>query len=186
MMVPALCDVTIDNLSGAFYLMDARLASVTASARPVATRPGAAKLSEILLLLNEDVDPRHGAHGLSNATLARCGNPLDALAREQVETAAQAWRTGLFDLSAPYNADGLTPTVMGTYRFLMSFGPRAIDLRGLNVHAVNGMHLATILRSTYSWRGEIPGWREAVIVACKALERGGFSVEDAAGDLLED
>jgi hypothetical protein len=68
----------------------------------------------------------------------------------------------------------------------MSFGPQEIDLRGLNAHVVNGMHLIAILRSTYSWRAEVPGWHEALAVARQALERRGLSVEDAAGDLLGD
>ena len=184
-MIPVLSNAAIDNVSSAFRLMDANLAAA-ASVRVQGNWGSAAKLWEMIRQSHDEDRPGYGVHGLSNATLVGPGNPLDVLAREQVEAAAQAWRAGLFSLDAAHNADALTPTVMGAYRFLMSFGPRSIDLRGLNVRSVNGMHLAAILRCTHPWRGEVPGWRDALAVACRALERSGLSVADAAGDLLED
>jgi len=185
-MVPALSNATIDNVSSTFRLMEATLASTATSVRTHGNWPSAAQLWEMLHQWLDDDRLGYGVQGLSNATFAGAGNPLDALARQQVEAVAQAWRAGLFGLTGAHNADGLTPTVMGAYRSLMSFGPRGIDLRGLNVYSVNSMHLAAILRCTHSWRGEVPGWREALAVACQALERSGLSVEDAVGDLLED
>ena len=184
-MLPVLSNAAINNVSSAFRRMDAT-AGVATSVRTHGNWPNAAGLWEMGRQWLDDERLRHGIQGLSNAVFAGAGNPLDVLARQQVEAAAQSWRAGLFDLNGAHNADGLTPTVMGAYGSLMSFGPRGVDLRGLNVDSVNGMHLAAILRCTHSWRGEVPGWREALAVACQALERSGLSVEDAAGDLLDD
>lgn len=185
MMVPVLSNATIDNISAAFRFRDAAAAGAGSSVQTLGNWPSVARRWDMRRQRLDDEGRVHSAPGLLNATFIRLENPLDALANQQEDAIAYTWRAGLFSLTASHGADDLTPTVMGAFRSLMSFGPRAVDLRGLNVHTVNGMHLVAILRSTHSWRGEVPGWREALTVACQALERSELSVEDAAGDLLD-
>jgi hypothetical protein len=67
---------------------------------------------------------------------------------------------------------------------LLAYGPAAIDLRGLPVDRVNGMHLAVVLRATFSRKAQTPGWDQALVIAQAALQRDNISVASALGGLL--
>ncbi|MDF5776545.1 hypothetical protein [Pseudomonas syringae] len=75
--------------------------------------------------------------------------------------------------------DSLTVTAETALEAVMEFGPTIIpanDLYGIQIH---GEQLATLLRATYSWRGEIPGWNNALRVARSKLAEQGIDPDDA-------
>jgi hypothetical protein len=77
------------------------------------------------------------------------------------------------------DVDGLTITAETALEAVLEFGPAIIptnDLGGIQVH---GEQLATLLRATYSWRDEIPGWDHALGVAKLRLAEQGIDPDDA-------
>ena len=58
-------------------------------------------------------------------------------------------------------------------------GPTAISLTQLDATRVQGEHLATILRVTFKWRAQVPGWNSALSIAEAALRRQGIKPEEA-------
>ena len=75
--------------------------------------------------------------------------------------------------------DSLTLTAETAIEAVIEFGPAIIpasDLDGIQIH---GEQLATLLRATYSWRDEIPGWDHALGVAKLKLAEQGIDPDDA-------
>lgn len=75
--------------------------------------------------------------------------------------------------------DSLTVTAETALEAVIEFGPSIIpanDLDGIQIH---GEQLATLLRVTYSWRDEIPGWDHALGVAKLRLAEQGIDPDDA-------
>lgn len=77
------------------------------------------------------------------------------------------------------DVDSLTVTAEAALDAVSEFGPDIIpagDLSGLQIH---GEHLATLLRATYVWREQIPGWRDALDTARQSLTAQGVDPDDA-------
>ena len=77
------------------------------------------------------------------------------------------------------SADSLTVTAETALEAVIEYGPKVIptnDLDGIQIH---GEQLATLLRATYSWRDEIPGWDHALSVAKLRLAEQGIDPDDA-------
>ncbi|MCG9027008.1 hypothetical protein LH462_11410 [Laribacter hongkongensis] len=121
---------------------------------------------------------------------AHIGEPRSQLDREGYSTAKESsekqaralaaqWGKFLLDPQAPYDADALTETVDPLFDALSRLGAGAIDLRGLSPERANGVHLAVVLRATFSTRELTPGWDEALEVARKALQRDHLDETDA-------
>ena len=75
--------------------------------------------------------------------------------------------------------DSLTVTAETALEAVIEYGPKVIptnDLDGIQIH---GEQLATLLRATYSWRDEIPGWDHALSVAKLRLAEQGIDPDDA-------
>jgi hypothetical protein len=109
------------------------------------------------------------------------------IVRRQSETGATAlaakWKAMLLDRNAPVNAKALTATVKPIFQALSWFGAGAVDLSDLPVESVNGMHLAVILRATYSRKSQTFGWDRALDVAREALKRDGINEAHALAGL---
>jgi hypothetical protein len=90
-----------------------------------------------------------------------------------------AWQRYLFDPSASSDVDALTETAESVLEALTKYGPTGVSLIGLDEDNVQSEHLATILRTTYKWRSQIPGWNASLVVAAAALKRAGISPADA-------
>jgi hypothetical protein len=95
-----------------------------------------------------------------------------------------AWRKHVCDAEASPDIDALTETAEAVMTLLAEYGPTRLNLRGLNAAAVQGEHLATLLRATFSWRSQVPGWSEALNVAKVALMRTGIDPEEALFGLI--
>ena len=89
------------------------------------------------------------------------------------------WQYNVFNPAAPVDVDSLTETADSALDFVAAFGPTSIRLTGLNPAQVQGEHLATLLRVLSTWRNEIPGWHDALLVDSAALERAGIDPKDA-------
>jgi hypothetical protein len=77
------------------------------------------------------------------------------------------------------DVDDLTITAETALEAVIEFGPAIIptnDMAGIQIH---GEQLATLLRVTYSWRNEIPGWGAALEVARLRLAEQGVDPDDA-------
>ncbi len=105
-------------------------------------------------------------------------------AAEAALVLAAQWKTSLLDRAAGRRSRDLSRTVEPVMEALLSFGPAAIDLRDLPADRVNGMHLAVVLRATFTRRAQTPGWNQALAVAQAALRRDNISVDSALSGLL--
>ena len=75
--------------------------------------------------------------------------------------------------------DSLTVTAETALEAVIEFGPSIIPARDLDGIQIHGEQLATLLRATYSWREEIPGWNYALSVAKLKLAEQGIDPDDA-------
>jgi hypothetical protein len=91
----------------------------------------------------------------------------------------EQWRRYVFDPAATTSVDALTETVEAALDFLVQYGPKAMSLTGLQPNAVQGEHLAALLRASSTWHADIPGWHEAVQVASEAVRIAGIDPADA-------
>ncbi|MNX82943.1 hypothetical protein D3C86_1146860 [compost metagenome] len=103
----------------------------------------------------------------------------DAVAPEIVP-----WKKLVLNPSAKIDAASLSETTMPLFQALADGGPQSIDLADLPLERVNGVHLAVVLRATFSRKHEVSGWHEALHKARTALRRDGISEEDALMGLL--
>jgi hypothetical protein len=102
---------------------------------------------------------------------------------EETKALAAKWMSLMLDKSAPVNANALTKTVKPLFEALSRYGAGAVDLRGLRAEQVNGVHLAVVLRATFSRKQQTLGWEHALSVARDALRRDGLEDDDALAGL---
>lgn len=103
---------------------------------------------------------------------------------DAIREIAVHWKKYLFNLSASAGVDELSETIDGVYEAIDLFGPGAINLTSLSSMEVNGEHLAAILRATFPFKKQTPGWDGALNLAIKALERESIPINDALAGLL--
>lgn len=77
------------------------------------------------------------------------------------------------------DVDSLTITAETALEAVLEFGPAIIPTNDLNGIQVQGEQLATLLRATFLWRDEIPGWNHALGVAKLKLTEQGIDPDDA-------
>jgi hypothetical protein len=139
------------------------------------------------------VDTVSGARFFALATRPGSqASPLDSDGFHQVrqhscgeaKELAEQWKKLVLDRNAAVNANGLTSTVKPLFQALSRLGPGAIDLRGLPTDKVNGVHLAVVLRATFSMKTRTPGWEEALGIARNALKRDCIDEADALSGLI--
>lgn len=102
----------------------------------------------------------------------------------QSEPVMVAWRKYVCDVAASADVDALTETAEAVLDSIQAHGPALFNLKGLHAVAVNGEHLATVLRTSFTWRDQVPGWHEALRVAEVALTQAGVDPEDALFGLI--
>jgi hypothetical protein len=91
----------------------------------------------------------------------------------------KSWQRHLTNPAASGDVDALSETAQSVFETLAKYGPTGIALVNLDPTAIHGEHLATILRATFKWRGQVPGWSESLAVAEQALTRAGINPTDA-------
>ena len=89
------------------------------------------------------------------------------------------WQRYLLDPAASTDVDALSESVESVLETIDKDGPAAISLLQLDSTKVQGEHLATILRTTFRWRAQVPGWNSALAIAEAALRREGINPEEA-------
>jgi len=104
--------------------------------------------------------------------------------RDAIDESAANWKRYILDLSAPTDVDALSETIDSIYDAIDRYGSGAVNLATLPADAVNGEHLAAILRSTYPFRNQIIGWHHARDIAIKALQGASIDINDALAGLL--
>lgn len=96
------------------------------------------------------------------------------------------WKKLVLNPTAKADAASLYETTMPLFQALADGGPQSIDLTDLPFERVNGVHLAVVLRATFSHKHEVLGWQEALHKARMALRRDGLSEQDALMGLLRE
>lgn len=91
---------------------------------------------------------------------------------------ANVWRTRLLTRSGPDDVDAISETVESVIDALTWFGPRSVSLDVFDVCYANASHLVAVLRTTFNWRNEVPGWREALHAAPGVLAEQGLNPDD--------
>lgn len=115
--------------------------------------------------------------------------PEDLYLQEVMKAHARAaatvrWQRFVLDPSASSDVDALSETVESVFDAMAAYGPSFIVLSGLSPATVQGEHLAAVLRTTFVWRSEVPGWNDALTVAAQALAAAGVDPGDALFGLL--
>lgn len=125
-----------------------------------------------------------GAKGLIPTPIAQgsfAGS--EARVRERVlellvsEQRAGLWRQHLLDKSSSTDVDCISETVDSVLEAVDVFGPSRVDLGALDLRYANAEHLVAVLRSTFVWRNELPGWKEALAVAPELLQESRLDPE---------
>lgn len=118
------------------------------------------------------------------------GGDVSAVAAAQSQAAetmsifAVQWKASLLDRTAGRRSRDLSKTVEPVMQALLALGPSAIDLRDLPLDRVNGMHLAVVLRATFTQRAQTPGWTQALSIAQAALRRDNINETSVLSGLL--
>lgn len=102
----------------------------------------------------------------------------------KITEAKREWSRYLLDPKSSVDVDQISETVDHLYDAVFEYGPAAIDLRGLFPDAVNGEHLAAILRATSAWSNSVLGWTPALKVAEQALRLNKQNPYDALVGLV--
>jgi len=91
---------------------------------------------------------------------------------------AARWEVYLNDVSASVDVDDISETVEAVLDAISQYGLGSLSFSGLNAEQVNGEHLAAMLRTTFTWRDQIDGWRQGLETASLALERSGLDPDE--------
>jgi hypothetical protein len=94
------------------------------------------------------------------------------------QEATSKWLARVLDKSLAPSSSELTKTVKAVFGALSQFGPEAVNLRHLP-EAVNGVHLAVVLRSTADELENTQAWKDALALAERVLVRDGTDPQDA-------
>jgi hypothetical protein len=89
------------------------------------------------------------------------------------------WQRYLSNPAASGDVDALSETARSVFETLAKYGPTGVGLVNLDPTRTHGEHLATVLRATFKWRSQVPGWNEALSVAAEALKGAGINPTDA-------
>ena len=101
------------------------------------------------------------------------------------KTLSQQWKRLVLDKRADVTSKALTATVKPLFQVMTNYGVAAIDLEDLpDADGINGVHLAVVLRATFSYRDRTRGWDSALCKARKALSRDGIDEKDALVGLI--
>jgi hypothetical protein len=85
-----------------------------------------------------------------------------------------SWYNRIHDRSLGYSANDLTPTVRSVFADMAR--EKSVDLS--NLGHVNPVHLAVVLRATFTQKDSVRGWDEAVVVARKTGIEDGLDPTD--------
>lgn len=85
------------------------------------------------------------------------------------------WRANLSNPSADGSVDAISDTVDSLLEAIEFGGPSLVKLDNLNFEFINAEHLIAILRTTFTWKEEVPGWRAALNAAPAILEKQGLN-----------
>jgi hypothetical protein len=118
-------------------------------------------------------------HGFANLPLKEPLIAPTAGPAAKLAALVTLWQRHVLNPAASVDVDALTETVEAAMDVIFEFGPGALSLVGLKPEAVQGEHLATLLRASSSWRNQIPGWDAALAVDIEALRRAGTEPKDA-------
>ena len=104
--------------------------------------------------------------------------------RDESQLLSSRWKKLVLDPAAGKKSKDPTRTTEPVFDALLRVGPAAIDLRDLPEDSVNGMHLAVVLRVTFSRRNQVTGWAKALQTAIKTLKSSGANVDLILAGLL--
>lgn len=128
-----------------------------------------------------DTQVEHQVTYTGSFSRQRSGAPARYLSADSHDV---AWRKHVCDTDASPDVDSLTETAEAVMTLVAEHGPARLNLQGFTAAAVQGEHLATLLRASFSWRDQVPGWHGALRVAEIALKRASLDPEDALFGLI--
>lgn len=99
---------------------------------------------------------------------------------KQIEALCRAniWQVNLLNRTADTSVDAISVTVDSVLEAISYGGPSIVNLSFLKPEFVNAEHLVAILRTTFSWRDQVPGWKNALQAAPVILKMYGLDPED--------
>lgn len=88
------------------------------------------------------------------------------------------WTKHIYRPSALADVDTIGETVDWVMKIVESVGPSHLNLSKVKSTEVQPEHLVAVLRSTFMWRDEVPGWKHALSEASSALAVAGIEPEE--------
>lgn len=116
--------------------------------------------------------------GFARAEFVSDMEPQDRFLWSRKQEARSRWLSRVLDRTLAPTSNEITKTIRPVFELLSQFGPESVDLRHLP-EAVNGVHLAAVLRSTANELEGTEPWRQALALAQRALVLDGVDPQDA-------
>lgn len=91
---------------------------------------------------------------------------------------ANVWRSRLLTRNALDDVDAISETVESVIDAVTWFGPTSVSLEEIDIVYANASHLVAVLRSTFNWRHQVPGWFVALQAAPEILAAQGLNPEE--------
>lgn len=102
---------------------------------------------------------------------------------DAIASISRLWENYLLDPQSSVDVDVISESIDHVYEAIERFGPGAVDLTKITKNAVNGEHLAAILRVSSPWKNQVPGWSAALDIAAQALTLAGIEADEALAGL---
>lgn len=110
-----------------------------------------------------------------------CGNGINSSLQKAVHLnkasiEVHMWYHNLLrPADAPFIRGEIFTTVRSVRRTIRTHTALALDLTALDVEQCHPKHLIAVLRTSYPWKDEVPGWSDALAKAPAVLERFGIN-----------
>ena len=105
-----------------------------------------------------------------------------AVAMKESLRARTTWleysRAFVFRVAASCDIDEIGQTVNHVMAVIDSLGPKAMDLTTVESKALQPEHMVAVLRSTFLWKDQVPGWSRALGELSAALRAAGHDPQE--------
>lgn len=95
------------------------------------------------------------------------------------------WQKHVLNSKSDTDIEQLSETVEFVLTALAEEGVDSLFFGGMSPEKVQPEHLATLLRSTYSWKNDIEGWDDALLVAVESMTINDIDPKDALYGLID-
>ena len=107
---------------------------------------------------------------------------VSAVATKESLRARTTWleysKAFVFTPTAPSDVDEIGQTVNHVMVVIESLGPKALDFVNVEAKSLQPEHMVAVLRSTFLWKDQVPGWSHALGELAAALRAAGHDPQE--------